>query len=345
MGADQQPQLSNATNIRQARVLWHQLRNDLKKTGCFETALIHQLAHMGVVVALYATGYLVLLTQPDMAIRLASLALLAFSSVQAGYIAHEAGHKAITRKRWLIDSIGQFFNTFLTALCYSHFQKIHLCHHSHCNERERDIDMQSDIFSLYPEAKLKNTSRIGRFITRYQAYLIWPLVSLQGFTLKFDSIQTLLRNLRATRVDQLTLGLHLLLWFGLPVFVLGWADATLNYVLMTWFIGPYLGAVFLVNHIGTHVVDPDEKMPGFIQKLITPRNLGNSRIEDVFFGGMNNHIEHHLFPSIPTVKLGKARSILKAFCTQHGLGYREMSWNRAIGEVFTYLNRIGRPVA
>jgi hypothetical protein len=77
---------------------------------------------------------------------------------------------------------------------------------SHCNERDRDIDMQSDIFSLYPEANLKNTSRIERFISRYQAYLIWPLVSLQGFSLKVDSIQTLRRNPRNTRVDQVVLG-------------------------------------------------------------------------------------------------------------------------------------------
>jgi fatty acid desaturase len=342
MGTYQHPSFEEGNDVQQGKALWVQLRNELKTAGCFKAATVQQILHMFVVVTLYAGAYLVLLTQPGIGARLASLVLLAFISVQAGFIAHEAGHRAITRKRWLTNIIGQFFNTFLTALCYAHFQKIHLCHHSHCNERERDIDMQSDLFSLYPEAKLMNTSRIGRFITRYQAYLIWPLVSLQGFSLKVDSIQTLRRNPRNTRVDQVVLGLHFLLWFGLPVYVLGWADATINYALMTWFIGPYLGAVFLVNHIGTHVVNPGERMPGFIQKLITTRNLGDSRSEDLFFGGMNNHIEHHLFPSIPSVRLRKARLIIKAFCMQHGLGYREMSWRNAAGEVFTYLNRIGR---
>lgn len=343
MGTQQQPVVTKQIDMHRGRILGIQLRNQLKRAGCFSPTPFKQVLHMAVVVSLYATGYITLLTQPDLGVRIASLVLLAFVSVQAGFIAHEAGHRAITRQRWLAVSLGQFFNTFLTALCYSHFQKIHVCHHSHCNERERDMDMQSDIISLYPEAKLKNTGRIARFITRYQAYLIWPLISLQGFTLKIDSIRTLQQNPGKTRVDQVVLGLHFLLWFGLPVYILGWTQATTNYALMTWFIGPYLGSAFLVNHIGTHVVNPGEKMPGFVQRLITTRNLGNSRAEDIYFGGMNNHIEHHLFPSIPSARLRDARQIVKAFCMQHDLQYRETSWRQATGEVFNYLNRIGRP--
>ena len=91
-----------------------------------------------------------------------------------------------------------------------------------------------------------------------------------------------------------------------------------------------------------NVVQAGEKMPGFVQKLITTRNLGGSRLEDIYFGGMNNHIEHHLFPSIPSARLRKARLIVKTFCLQHGLSYREMNWRKAAGEVFIYLNRIGR---
>ena len=328
--------------MQRGRALGIQLRNELKSANCFSPAPIQQVLHMVVVVTLYAAGYVTLLTQPGPGMWIGSLILLAFVSVQAGYIAHEAGHKAITRQRWLIIAIGQFFNTFLTALCYSHFQKIHVCHHSHCNDSNHDIDMQSDIFSLYPESTLKKKSRFGRLITRYQAYLIWPIITLQGLSLKVDSIQTLRSNPGRTRIDQVVLGLHFLLWFGLPVYVLGWADATINYLLMTWFIGPYLGSVFLVNHIGTHVVQAGEKMPGFVQKLITTRNLGGSRLEDIYFGGMNNHIEHHLFPSIPSARLRKARLIVKTFCLQHGLSYREMNWRKAAGEVFIYLNRIGR---
>jgi fatty acid desaturase len=331
----------------QLKKLGTELKQTLRDAGCFAHAPLAQILHMLLVVLVYVGAYLVLLQQPDTMLRLFALFILAFISVQAGYIAHEAGHGAITRHRWLAVSIGQFFNTFLTALCYSHFQKIHVCHHAHTNERDEDVDLQSNLFSLYPEARAKNTSNwVGRIITRYQAYLIWPLVSLQGFTLKIDSLKTLSQNPGKTRIDQIILVLHLFLWFGVPIYMLGPADATLNYFLMTWFIGPYLGAVFLVNHIGTHVIQPEEKMPRFIKQLVSTRNLGDSVVEDIIFGGLNNHIEHHLFPSIPSYRLRRARKIVREFCQLNGLVYREMRWRKAAGEVFTYLNLVARePVA
>lgn len=320
--------------------LERELRQALKAANCFASTGWHHCMHILAVVILFGSSYTLLLTQPHPLLRFAALLMLAFCSVQAGYIAHEAGHGAITRKRWLKNSIGQFFNTFLTALSYAHFQKIHTCHHTHCNNQDLDIDMQSAFFSLYPDAKQSNNSLLGRFITRHQAYLIWPLVSLQGFSLKIDSLKTLWRNPQETRVDQLVLILHFLLWFGLPVHLLGLGDATLNYFLLTWFIGPYLGSVFLVNHIGTEVTHSGDKTPRFQQRLITTRNLGESRAADLFFGGMNHHIEHHLFPSIPAARLRRARPIVEAFCNQHGLSYRKTRWRDALVEVFHYLNQI-----
>jgi fatty acid desaturase len=327
---------------KQLHALGKELKQKLHDAGCFTPAPLVQTVHMLLVVLLYGSCYTVLLFQPDTVIRLLALLTLAFSSVQAGFVAHEAGHMAITRQRWLQHTIGHFFNTFLTALCYSHFQKIHICHHAHTNERNEDIDMQSDIFSLYPEAKLFKYSWSSRFITRHQGWLIWPLITLHAFSLKIDSLKTLRENPRKTRIDQFVLLMHLLLWFGLPVNMLGMTDALLNYLLMTWFIGPYLGTIFLVNHIGTCVIQPGETMPRFMRQLVTTRNLGDSITADFFFGGLNNHIEHHLFPAIPSVRLRQARTITRAFCRQHGLIYRESGWLKAAAEVTSWLGQIGR---
>lgn len=330
------PNLVNSADLRRL------LKAELSSANCFAPAPLQQTLHIIALFAAYAAGYALLLTDPGAIARVATLALLAFVSVQAGFVAHEAGHGAITRKRWVAVAIGQFLNTFLTALCYSHFQKIHVCHHRHCNNQDRDIDMQSAIFSLYPDAKQHKSTAFGRFITRYQAYLIWPLVTLQGFSLKVDSLKTLYQNPRKTRTDQVVLLLHFALWFGLPVHVLGFADALLNYALMTWFIGPYLGSVFLVNHIGTHEVRTADRMNGFMQQLATTRNLGDSRFADFLSGGMNNHIEHHMFPSIPSVRLRKARPIVEAFCRRHSLEYRKTRWLPALRDVFVYLRDISR---
>ena len=320
--------------------LYFQLRRQLDQAGCFSQSALPYVFHIALVLTLYFGGFYILLLNPGPGIRMTTLILIAFANVQAGVIAHEAGHGAITNRRWKIVLLGQTFNTFLTALCYSHFQYIHKRHHSHTNEIAKDLDVQSNTFSLYPESAREKRTKAGRFITKYQELLIWPLVTLQGFSLKIDSMITLRKNPEETRIDQLVLILHGLLWFGLPVYMLGLTKATANYLLMTWFAGPYLGSIFLVNNLGMYYVRPDEKLPFLHQQLITTRNLGRSKFEDFVFGGLNHHIEHHLFPTIPMFKLRQARIITRNFCSGHNLPYTEMSWFKAIGEVHAHLRQV-----
>lgn len=314
---------------------------ELSAAGCFRPATLRTAIYGISILSAYAAAYCVLLSDPGMVVRLTAILVLSFTSVHAGFLAHEAGHGAVTRNRRVAAAVGQVFNTFLTALCYSYFQHIHRQHHPHCNERTNDPDMQSGWFSIYREAALEK-SGIGRVVSRHQAYLIWILVWLQGFTLKLDSFAFLRRWPRATRTDRLMLVLHFGLWFALPVHVLGLWSALFNYALMTLLIGPYLGMIFLVNHIGTRVVEPGDDLSFFMKEVVTTRNLGASRLHDFLFGGLNNHIEHHLFPSMPTARLHAARTITREFCRRHGVVYRESSWFGAAREVFAHFKAMSR---
>jgi len=305
---------------------------EVVQAGCFRPATVHTAIYGCLVVLSYAAAYATLLAAPGPAVRMLAIAGLAFVSVHCGFIAHEAGHGAITRDRRKAAWVGQVFNTLLTALSYSHFSDIHSRHHPHCNERGCDPDMQSSLFSMYPQAAVGKTG-LGRVVSRYQAGLIWILVWLQGFSLKVDSVRHLRDHPSTTRVDQIVMLLHAALWTVPPVLFLGPVDALLNYTLMTLFIGPYLGMIFLVNHIGTRVIEPGESISFFSQEIAVTRNLGSSPISDFVFGGLNNHIEHHLFPSMPTAHLPKARQITRSFCERHGIAYREMGWFAAAREV------------
>ncbi len=305
---------------------------ELSSAGCFRPATARSVGYGLFILTGYAAAYVTLLTGPGLVLRALAIVALAFLSVHAGFLAHEASHGALTRNRKVVAWVGQVFHTLLTALCYSYFCHIHRRHHPHCNNRSRDPDMQSGIFSMYRQSA-EEKCRLGRLISRHQAVLIWVLVWLQAFTLKIDSLQFLRRNLRATRADQAALLLHFTLWFVPPVLMLGLPAAFLNYVLMTLLIGPYLGTIFLVNHIGTRLIEPDESIPFLMQQISTTRNLGASRLHDFLFGGVNNHIEHHLFPSMPTARLRAARPIIREFCRKNGIVYREMSWFAAAHEV------------
>jgi fatty acid desaturase len=305
---------------------------ELSSAGCFRRASVRSALYAAFVLGGYAGVYVVLLAAPSVPLRLLAIAAGAFFTMHAGFLAHEAGHGAITSNRRFADFLGQLFHTLLTALCYSYFQHIHRRHHPHCNDRERDPDMQSAFFSMYPESAEAKRG-FGGWVSRHQALLIWVLVWLQGYTLRIDSLNFLVREPRKTRVDQLLVAVHYAMWLVPPSLVLGVGDALLNYGLMTLLIGGYTGTVFLVNHIGTQVIEPRQPISFFRQELTVTRNLGESRLADFFFGGLNNHIEHHLFPAMPTARLRSARRITRAFCRRHGLPYREMSWLAAAREV------------
>ena len=75
---------------------------------------------------------------------------------------------------------------------------------------------------------------------------------------------------------------------------------------------------------------------------MTTRNVGDSLADDFFFGGVNNHIEHHLFPAIPSFRLRKARRIVRDYCKAQGLDYRETSWWQAAKDTSAYLSKVSR---
>jgi len=312
--------------------LHRMLTAELSAAGCFHPTPLRTAIYGSFIIACYTAAYATLLTNPGGAIRALAIVVLAFVSVHAGFVAHEAGHGAITRNSRLAALIGQVFHSVLTGFAYSYFQHIHRRHHPHTNDRGRDPDMQSDFVSMYPQSALAKTG-FGRLISRHQGLLIWPLIGLQGWTLKFDGLCFLWRNRSSTRLDQAFVLAHLGLWLVPPVWVLGLQDAWLNYTLMTVLIGFYVGAIFVVNHVGTRVIEPDEPISMFMQELSVTRNLGETRLHDLVFGGLNNHIEHHVFPSMPTARLRAARRITQEFCRRHGLPYQEMSWFAAARDV------------
>ena len=60
------------------------------------------------------------------------------------------------------------------------------------------------------------------------------------------------------------------------------------------------------------------------RQVITSRNVAGGWFTNVALGGLNFQIEHHLFPNMPR-PLSRAQSIVRAFCLDNDLSYREDS--------------------
>jgi fatty acid desaturase len=62
---------------------------------------------------------------------------------------------------------------------------------------------------------------------------------------------------------------------------------------------------------------------------------------NIFMGGLNYQIEHHLFPSMPRPHLRRAGQIVREYCDAKGILYTQATLFESYGIVIKYLNRVG----
>ncbi len=327
----------NASALRDRRYL--ALRSRLEAAGLFRAARWSYGWRIALIVSVFSTAFALLLRAPAWPLRVAAWIAIAFVLVQGSFLSHDAMHGSVTPRRRGIALIGHFFDTFLVGFSFSYFRRSHGLHHSHCNEESADPDTQSSLFSVF-EASAKSKRGLGRLMTRYQQILLPLFYPTWALVMKWDALTYLARNRKKSRVDLLILPLHLALWFGAAHWI-GFGAALLNYVGWSAFAGLYLGAIIPMNHVGMPTVTGGAASFLELQTAST-RNVSSSWLRDFFFIGVNNHIEHHLFPSVPSMRLGAARPIVREFCREENLPYCEEPYFAANARVLVHFERMAR---
>jgi fatty acid desaturase len=85
--------------------------------------------------------------------------------------------------------------------------------------------------------------------------------------------------------------------------------------------------------------------PDFLRRqVLTARNVRGSWFTDLALGGLNHQIEHHLFPSMPSPHLRKARPIVRRYCQDLGVDYRETGLISSYRQALVSLHRAGAPL-
>jgi fatty acid desaturase len=335
------PDEKHAQAISDDRRLYFQLREELVAAGCFADSQRKTTLMRISVSALASAAYGGLLAGPHWTVRIVLCALYAFAAVQGGFIAHELGHRAAMRKDLWSTILARFFMTVISGIAFAYFSDRHRNHHLHTNVFASDPDIQCAGSSVCPES-VATKGAVGLWITANQGWLIWPWILVLGFALRIDGCVYCLRHSRRLFGEQFALLLHICGLIILPAMLMGVWPALLNYALWTACAGPYLAAVFYPNHIGVEGLGADAAEPFLLRQLVTTRNIAGGHLRNLLSGGLNHHIEHHLFPGIPCQHLGEAGEITRSFCRQHGLPYREQRWRQGVAEVLDQIRNMAR---
>jgi fatty acid desaturase len=328
----------NGMDERAASTLYGALRRELGSRGVFEADTRAYVLRCCWLVPAYFGGWLALQRWEGAGPRLLMAAVVAFASVQAAAIGHEAGHGAVSRSKGVTDLVGQVFMSFFMGNSYASWVYRHGRHHAHSNSH-LDPDIRPGLFS-FNEADARRRRGLPRLFTCYQHLLIWPLCTLMAFSLKGNGWVFALRNRESARMDVWVLALHALLWLVLPAWLRGPGAAVGDYLLITWLEGIHLAFIFLTNHLGRPSSDGLEEASFLHRQILTARNLPDSWLLARICNGLNSHIEHHLFGNVSLSKLSLARAVTRKLCQEHGITYHEVGVLRAFWEFHQHNRRM-----
>jgi fatty acid desaturase len=266
---------------------------------------------------------------------LAVAAVLAVVFGQVALVAHDLAHRQVFRTNKPSARAGVIAGNLAVGMSYGYWMDKHTKHHANPNHDDLDPDVGLGVLVWSPEA-----ARGRGFLTRYQAYFFFPLLTMLGLSLKVDSIRALLDGTVKRRgLEATLLGLHLVGYVAALLLVLSPLQALAFFAVHQGLFGLYLGLTFAPNHKG--MPHPDGTEDYLRKQVLTSRNVRGGRLVDAALGGLNYQIEHHLFPAMPTPNLRKAQPIVRDYCAEIGVSYEMTGLFDSYGQALRHLHEVG----
>jgi fatty acid desaturase len=191
---------------------------------------------------------------------------------------------------------------------------------------------------------------LARFIARHQAWLFFPLLTLEGISLHVESVAAVksdrYRSSRggSRRAEAIGLTLHAAFYIALLLIVMSPEKAVAFAAVHQAVWGIYMGCTFAPNHKGMPIIAAGEKIDYLRRQVLTSRNVRGGVFIDLALGGLNYQIEHHLFPSMPRASLRRAQPFVRAHCVALGVPYCELSLIASYRVALTHLHAMGAPL-
>jgi fatty acid desaturase len=268
----------------------------------------------------------------------------AFFAVQLGIVAHEAGHRSLGRRPWVNALFGHLGMTLVNGLGFSHWRQAHDRHHRHAQIDGADPDLRfARILSVTRRDAAARSATLARW-QRFQAVYFWLLWPFFAWSLRLDSLLTAARrSAPGSALDRVILPAHYLLWLAVPGSP---ARALAHYLVYSTALSLYITVLFATNHLGLGVIE-GRRTSYLRQQIEHSRNVRVPRWLDFVFGGLNFHIEHHLFPRVPGHRLRRGSRVIASFCREHALAYPSQGYRQTLLEMHRHLGAMARvrPVA
>lgn len=267
--------------------------------------------------------------------------LFAVVSTQIAFFSHDAAHHQIAQGGRATALLALVHGNLLIGLSYGWWVGKHNAHHAHPNDLETDPDVGVGAF-VWDADQARDRTGFAGWLTRHQAGLFFPMLTLEALNLRVSSVQAVSRpGLRFRKTEALLLFCHFALYAALLVSTMTWLQALVFLAVHQALFGLYLGSSFAPAHKGMPPLTPDQAADPLLRQVLTSRNVRSGPAVDFALGGLNLQIEHHLFPSMPRPNLRLAQPIIERHCRERGIAYTEASLIESYAIGLRHLHDVG----
>ncbi|CAD5917555.1 MULTISPECIES: fatty acid desaturase family protein [Streptomyces] len=276
-----------------------------------------------------------------------TLAVAAFLAVvfgQVALLAHDIAHRQVFRLRKASERAGRITANAGIGMGYGWWQEKHTRHHANPNHEELDPDIAPDVM-VWSQDQARSAKGLPRLIGRSQAYVFFPLLTLEAFNLHVSSVRALAdRSLKQRLLEGALLVGHFAVYLSALFLVLPPGMAMAFLAVHQCLFGVYLGSVFAPNHKGMPIRSGKDRADFLRRQVLTSRNVRGNWFTDIALGGLNYQIEHHLFPSMPSPNLRRAQVIVRHYCEELGVAYLETGLITSYRQALRSLHEAGAPL-
>ena len=271
-------------------------------------------------------------------------------------VMHDGAHGSFSKYKW-VNRLAAFSLNILGGNSFMWNVKHNVIHHAYTN-----IDGVDDDIDIQPWLRMSSTQKKYR-LHKYQHIYFWILYSMLYIFWVFilDYQKYFKGRIGNTPVKKMKLSdhfifwcfklVHLFLFIGLPVYMVGFESWLISFLIFTLVAGFVLSLVFQLAHTVEHTSFPvadleTGKMEDewAVHQIKTTANFATkNKLVTWLVGGLNFQIEHHLFPKISHVHYPALHDIIKQICEERGLHYIEFKNVRfAIASHVAFLRQMGK---
>jgi fatty acid desaturase len=318
-----------------------ELSRVVKQAGLLERRIGFYVLCLAVAVVAMGLSIAAMVWLGDSWWQLVVAAVLAVVYTQIAFLGHDSGHKQVFATNRANATTGLLLGNLVIGVGYGWWMGKHNRHHANPNHEDEDPDVDIAVLAFSAE-QAERKRGFFRWVVSHQAWLFFPLLLLEGFSLHVISTAAAVRReVRGWRLELVLLAVHFIAYFGLVFTVMSPGKALAFIAVHQGLFGIYMGCSFAPNHKGMPVLSAGHQLDFLRKQVLTSRNVTGGWFTDFLLGGLNYQIEHHLFPNMPRPHLRHAQALVRDFCDRHSISYAECGLFTSYGFVLKFLHEAG----